>query len=895
MKRTRTISRGRRRCRAAVALASALAVTAAARAQHIDAFKTDDSRVLHTFDFDERDDGNLEDLPMFWQQLRPRGFPHFTHARFDFSTGHNAAPSFLLESEGRNVAFQYLGSETPARASTVYRVRGYVKPKDLLHARAALSVVYLDHQHQPLPRTLVRSRWLGGPLERDWQRVELIVQPPPPEARWIGIMAWVVQEDVWNIAVPPRRHIRHLDVEGGAWFDDISVATLPHAELRTTSPANVLVDGEDASLLVMLADYDDSSLVGHVTIRAADGEQVASHSVPVSVGTAASFKPISLDELEPGLYDARMDVISKDSVIFSESLRFAKVVPLMGSDETRGRSFGVTVSPENQSLVHTEFELITNLAVGVAKLPLWTGLPFVPPAIDQSENRERHYQLLTRHGVALTGVLYGPPTEIVRAAGAYQRRLIELLAGDVDAWQAHMATILAASAGVFRSWQIGPDGTMPAPVSPEKTQRAADQLRSAMKRYLTTPTLAMPVNAHLIQTDDAYPVEQVTVSLPGDVPPSMYEELLAEQRKRGHQRVSAYVEPLESLGFDRIARLADFARRSVLARFRGADTVFSPQPWRVRPTARDWVAEPLEEYLVTRTLADLLGATTPAAELQLADGVTALTFSAGDSMVFVLWDDQAPAGGRHHALQLGSAEFAVDLWGRRIPLQRDEAGRHILTLDRTPILIPGVDRWIVDLRTAIAIEPTRIDTGLEAPRFAMKIDYKGPKPVAGRIELTPPEGWELLPSGFNFSAIPHREKTFAIEAGFPHSEPAGVKQLTASLELLDTGYVLEIPLRIELGLPDIEARGHAVAVGNDLFIRHSITNTGDSTLSFRGSASVPGAERQYRPFTNVAPGQTQSVEYRFAGAANLVGRKVYLSLREMNDGPRIHTLELIVP
>ncbi len=44
-------------------------------------------RVVHRFDFDEREEGNLEDIPKYWEPFRPPGFPKFTAGRFDFGTG----------------------------------------------------------------------------------------------------------------------------------------------------------------------------------------------------------------------------------------------------------------------------------------------------------------------------------------------------------------------------------------------------------------------------------------------------------------------------------------------------------------------------------------------------------------------------------------------------------------------------------------------------------------------------------------------------------------------------------------------------------------------------------------------------------------------------------------
>ena len=73
------------------------------------------------------------------------------------------------------------------------------------------------------------------------------------------------------------------------------------------------------------------------------------------------------------------------------------------------------------------------------------------------------------------------------------------------------------------------------------------------------------------------------------------------------------------------------------------------------------------------------------------------------------------------------------------------------------------------------------------------------------------------------------------------------------------------------------------------------TNRSKKPLHFRGAASVPGSERQYRPFVNLQPGETQTVEYHFSNGAGLAGSTVRLALREVADGPRVHNLELTVP
>ena len=96
-------------------------------------------------------------------------------------------------------------------------------------------------------------------------------------------------------------------------------------------------------------------------------------------------------------------------------------------------------------------------------------------------------------------------------------------------------------------------------------------------------------------------------------------------------------------------------------------------------------------------------------------------------------------------------------------------------------------------------------------------------------------------------------------------------------------------------MSDVEVTGAAVVERGDLILRHVIRNRSSNVLSFRSTAAAPGRERQYRPITNLVPGDAQTVVYRFHNGSELIGRHIYLALRELNDGPRQHNLQLVVP
>ena len=867
-------------------------------AQTADGSHVSSNRVIHRFDFDERAAGNLEDLPKYWVPLRPPGFPHYAHGRFDFERGRLAPPSFYLASEGRSVAFQYTGPATRVRANVEYRIEGYVRPDRLRHGRACLSAHFLDKYGQALRGTLVRSRYVGGPRDAgDWVKVELYLPAAPVNAHTIGLLAWVLQEPAWRTTVPSRRHISRRDVRGGTWFDDIMVYAVPYIRITTSGLGNILVPGESQELRVTLADDDGATLSGEVSITAADGNLVETHPVSVEAATARDSTRIAVGHLPPGLYHARMEVSARDLRIVSRQITFARLGERDGGTEARARPFGVVVDAGNRSDPLTELRLLDEQAVRSAKLPIGTGLADSPSTAERRGAEDQLLQELVRDGFVLTGVFDDPPSALARGDGTYRRSLIELLSSDPSTWTADLTGAVAPYASTFRWWQIGGDLSGGAAFGPPVDQlaRAAGQLREAMRPFVIMPQLSIPASS-AVALSEKLPVQQISLAFGSEIQTGQLPGRLHRFEKQGYEKLSAYVEPLPADQYQRLARLADWAQRIITLRHAGADTVYVPQTWRVRETPHGPVTEPTEEFLVLRTIADVIGDAKPGQRIRLADNAQCLAFHRADSAVLAIWDPNAPPGGSRSAIQLGSADRQIDLWGRPTALSRDDHGRHVVRLSAMPTLVPGVERWLLDLRASISLSPTYVESGLELVRHDLEMDNKGDRIVAGSVVLNGPESWKISPRSFSFNFTPRQKVNYPLEIRYPHNEPAGEKRIVARIELAGDGYhYMEVPLWVSIGLTDVDVSGWASVEGADAVLHHVVTNRSSGVLSFRGSANVPGRERQYRPFLNLQPGQTQTVEYRARGGANLTGRRVRLVLREMNDGPRSHNLELVVP
>ena len=878
-----------------IALAVILTLSPRVRArQPINTVRPSD-RIVHVFDFDERKTGNLEDIPMYWLPLRLSGFPRFADGSFDFEVGATAPPSFYLNCNGRNVAYQYAGPDMRVRTNSEYRIEFAVRPHDLRHARACVSTYFVDKRGNPMLHTMVRSRYVGGETESDdWSQIVLTLPSAPREARTIGLCVWVLQEPQWRESVPEARHIPRVDVRAGVWVDDIVVRTTPHAELSTSSKGNILAAGEPQFIRIVLADTENHGLHGRLDIRAADGGRV--QSIPLQVSTDEFVEPtlVSVDHLIPGLYQAVLNVLAGDTLVASRRLAFAKLASLPMGERTKARSFGVVVHPEARSDPAVEMTLLRHQLIRSIKLPIWTGI--VDDRLTPAQRREndRMYQELMTDGFAVTGVLFGAPSVIAQRDGPYARALIDLLSDEPSLWDEHLAVAAAPYASIVRWWQIGADDDREF-VDRKKVATAVAQLREAMGRFISAPLLTMSETTGIAPSDEKLPVERISLNIGNEIPSAWFGRVLGREKKKAYLNVTAYIEPLPADRFRRLPRLANWAQRLITARFEGAETVFVPQTWRIRKTAQATVTEPTEEYLVLRTIAGLIGHAIPGQRFSIAPGVECLAFHDGRESVLAMWDPNAPAGGSEYAIQLGKADRQFDLWGRSSSLARDLDGRQLVNLSSLPVFIPNVEKWLVDFRTSLSIRPHHIESGTEVSDLKIELTHRGPTPISGALTLEAPASWKITPRESSFSLMPQRTERLIFRATYPHNEVAETKRIAVQVRLISPSYYLEVPLAIEFGLEDVEVSGMIVTEKGDLILRHTVTNHTGETLHFRGVVQAAGRQRQYRPLANLRPGDTQTVQYRFSNAADLAGSTVRLGLRELNDGLRTHALEMVVP
>ncbi|MCO6435554.1 MAG: hypothetical protein J5J06_00525 [Phycisphaerae bacterium] len=876
---------------AAFVLSGWTGATAADESGHASRRIVDDAehghRIIHVFDFDESEAGNLEEIPKFWEPLQMPGFPHYAKGVFDSAVGHDAPPSFHLVSEGRSVAFVYRGPDTRVRANTDYRIVGYVRPDHLRHARACLAAVYLNEDGEPLYDTLVRTAYLpdmeGTRAANDWTRVALTLPSAPRDAFSVGLVAWVLQEDVWRPVEPDPNHLPLRDINGGAWFDDLSVYAMPRVELSTSARSNVLQQGNSQELQVLVADEVQSGLENELTITNADGALVERRSIETTFESGSRPQGLPMDFLPPGIYHARLDVRSQGRSIITRDLRFACLSESLSSPGG-ARAFGIAIDPAQRADADTELDLLREQGARSVKLPVWSGVTDPSAKTTSGNGSNRLVHTLEREGFALTGVLYDS-----RSAGA---TLYELLGSPTSIWQDHLAAQAAPIAGSFRDWQLGSDGPAPR-ASRQQILKSLTHLRRFMREFLTVPRLVLPISAGVELPTEPWPVEQLSINLGTTLSSDLLKKLVTEAG-REEKLMQAFVPPIAPVRFQRAPRLADWARRLILARHAGSQGVIVPQTWTVRETPHGSIAEPLEEFVILHTVVSAVGEAAPGPELTLGGTARCVSFVRGDEAVLAVWDPAAPASGRDQQIQISGADQVIDLWGRARPLSVADDGQAVVRLYASPLFVLNAERSAVEFYAGVGLDRRRFEAGAARQPATLTIQNSDAVGRAGSVRLIPPDDWEITPGRFEFNCPPRLAFTQELSIDIPHNVLSGDHELHAEIALND-GRRFDVVIPVAANLEGIDVRGMAYLKGNVLQVRHAVSNRTAETLHFRGSALLPGKERQYRPITSLMPGETQTVVYRFDDAANLAGTSVRLELREINDGRRTHAMDVPIP
>ena len=568
-----------------------------------------------------------------------------------------------------------------------------------------------------------------------------------------------------------------------------------------------------------------------------------------------------------------------------------RLAPATGRPSQRGKQFGVVLAtaPKNGS---PAIDILTRLGVGRCKLPLWEKhltddqVLYLRPQVADTLLK------LAQRRIRCVG-MFGDAPPLIRER--FYRRIgsmADIFSAGEEHWKNPLAMTLTYYAAKINQWQLGPDADAGFSGGP----KAATALRQVTPQFVDLVArlqIGLPwAGTHSTHDPAGKTAQFISLHLDARSDPLAVRHIVKDAVSVAKSQIWVTLEPPAAESYRRKPRLIRFARRVVEALAGGAENVFVPQPWRDR-AANDGGPWPDELMVVYHTLADQLGGARFIGRLRLHENVQCFVFDRGQDALLVGWIDRGLQEKVGSSLYLGGNSRYVDLWGRQRPVTTTE-GKAAVTFTTAPVFISGIDARIARTRESFKITPALLDSDFVTHRASIEFVNGFQQTVTGSLRLQLPNGWHMAPRLMRFVLAPGQKFTRKISLRFPYNAAAGNKRLSGDFHIDgERSYNFSADAPFELTLAGTTGRIFAQVSGNDVLVDMAITNFRAKPRQFDCVAMAPGHATQQRSIGALARGQTIVKRFRFTNAANLLGKRVRVTLREI-DGSHVANYETVV-
>jgi len=857
-------------------------------------------RIVKHFDFNEQPLGNLENRPMHWRRHGGVGFSPLLEGEFDRDVGHLSTPSFRLKLDGSSLAYHYPdpgnreGRDIAVRTNSDYLIGAYVKTDDLSEARAYLTAYYLDRKGCRIAGTERRSGLIGGTNQpTEWEAVTVALPGGIAGSRYIGLSLWLTQSTVWNQNPRPKRHIERVDINATAWFDDITVYRLPRVSLRAAQAGNVFTEHEPIRLLTDVNDPDGLRLSARLEIRDADKQLVAvRNDIPIHAKDHAEADRIVFDDLPVGFYDVDLIVATDQTVLVRRSLQFVRISESVSPSAEMGRGFGVALRQTETDFLDGQRQLLRHLHPESVKLPVWYAQPVVLRGATIDDGIDGYLASIIEAHADPIGIMMDEPLSQPPADGSYVPTMVEILSADAQGWRRFLAGMWSRYAGLVHVWQLGNDGDREVFLD-YRLQQMIQGVHREMLPLMSEPLLAIPASTSFEHVELPQ-VKYSAVALDSAVTPDGVGEHLEPFLQKNRSDTWVTVVPLARDCYPRMARLSDLAKRLTEVYFQRVGGVFLSAPWQGQSDLLNVQVNPTEEYIILRTVSDVLGGASAVSRMTLNGTVRCLVFKRSAWATLFVWDEYAPPGGREHLMVLGEDAEQVDLWGRRRPLPT-VGSQQVVRIGRTPTFIIRTPIWMAEFRRQFRVEPVMFEASFDAKRRDIVFINTHRDAISGLLRLIPPSDWDIRPNKIPFVLAPGEEFRRSVSIRYPINAEAGIHPLVGEFDIdADRKYRIVTPAWFELGLHNVDLDTYVFRKQDDVVVRVTLTNRSSGPVSFDGQLLSAGRSPIDRLFANFKPGQSVIKDFVLEDATALSGQQVRIGLKEVR-GSRFWNRLVTIP
>jgi hypothetical protein len=899
----------------AVAALTAWAPPGDCRAMAADA--SPQPRLVHRFDFEERQLGNFEDLPRHWNPIGRKtqnpdafrtvplhsemeavsGYPAFSKVGFDTSQKVSGEYSFYLGLDGGNTGAFLEAGTVPAVPGSDYRVAAMVRTTPLRYAQAVVTVYFINREGRRIESSTVRS----DPVQTDaqWQSINLHLSGDHKEAASIGIQLQLLQPEPPKESPLGAHQVVYQDVHGGAWFDDIAIWQVPRVAVGTQSPVNIIVAPDKPELHLNVHDLSLRGLGAEVSIYDEAGKLVdrRRHELEGTDQDTWTWAP-AISRF--GWYAVDIRVLETPQPTGPapglEIARARTALAYMPADTLIDAADRTRFNLDSEGLPEAQVSLLPAVldATGLraATVSCWEAGTTLE-AISQRQTRlDSLLRKISENGRQITVSLVPVPDQLAKAADIAPDNPLALFGGGQQAWRPYLAPLMLRQGQNVQRWQVGAAGR-PRAFSARDLPAILASVDRDFHNLAPQPRLVVPWRLDRPRRGDVKTDVIYALDVPADVKPEAVSQRVMEWlgAAGGKPEFTLHLHPSGGPGMTPTKQVEDLVLRMLYCWESGAagmameavrDSGGDTDAWWPGPalTAFAGVARRLEGRRVVGWL-------------ELGPGLSCMVLDGRAGGMLAAWN-RAPGGGQAAVdLYLGGRPQAVDIWGNRAAMP-EGAGHHRLTLGPMPLFVEGIDAKLALFRAGIVMDPAFLESTQAPTACALTLTNPWSHTLSGTVTLTQPRDWRMEPRRSHFSIAPGQSVQLPLEIGLPVSETAGHKQLIARMDFTaDEHYVLDVAVPIELGLRNVKfdatlaLEKNAAGGTTDAIVTQVVTNTGTEALSLYTFAALPGYPRQERVIPQLEAGQSAVRKFRFVGAgADLGETKVRTGLRE-TGGPTV--------
>ncbi|MCE9590906.1 MAG: hypothetical protein K8S99_10315 [Planctomycetes bacterium] len=885
-----------------------LALAPAARAQF------GQERLCHFFNFEERSEGNWEELPMNWYAIgRPAetsdpnfnriplhkdlttraGFPvHNMDVRFDNRQHTSGSQSLYLGLEGGS-AGAFLGMGTiPVVPHSDYFIHANVRTTELKYASARVVAYFVNEQGGRIESSAVITPPIS--TSGQWTSVNLRLPGDFEDAAWLGIEVMLLQPAPSPDSPLGHHQINYQEARGGAWFDDIGVWQLPRATLTTQSPTNLIRFPDRPRMTVRVRDLTVRPITVELTLYDHTGRKVASERQSMGQGTPHAWNwtpPLpALGWYMTELY-VRENESGKEKVIAHSIGSLLWLPRASGPGDTDTDRFVVTAENTRNDEMDMIPEVLDKTGIRSVVLSAWDRSTKVATMEDRLSRLDRLLNGMALHRQMLSLSISPPPDEMLHALDLDRDSPLPMAALPVEKWLPYLSPVLLRQGQAVTSWQMGSTSQADLFFMPNLKDLTA-RMRQEMQEYAPSPRITLPWRIDQAKRPDIHGAGYA-IELPYSVKPRAIPEYLEEwlpAKDNEPVRLDLRLYPADQLTHER--RLTDLAQRMVFAWGRHAPALALDRPWAVSRDSQ-LALMPDPALGVFSNVAALLAGRRCIGQMPIADGVECMIFDGPAGGMLVAWNRYASDDEAVIDMTLGLNPVATDMFGNssEVPSKNN---RHQWKLTSAPVFFTGIDPKLALFRSAFTVTPSAIESTQELHTRTITITNPWPVTLTGSFTITQPSTWRIQPKVHTFSISAQQSLQLPVQLTFPISEVAGAKRIIARFDFMaDQHYVVDLSAPVDLGLKNVRSDAtlalqyNKTSTKTDAVVTQLITNTGAEPISLYVFAQLLGYPRQERLVPSLKPGQSVVRRFRFEGADAAVREKgVRVGLRE-TGGPAV--------